>query len=339
MEQTLRVCVFGVTGYTGTELLRLLSLHPGVRISSLVSSSHAGKKLGDLLPSLPDSLRDKRLEDSPSEDFDLAFLCLPHEVSRDLVPKLLEMGKKVIDLSGAYRISSSEAYIQYYGWEHPYPHLLKEAVYGLPEIFRESIRNARLVANPGCYPTAALLAIYPLMKEGFFPEWVVVDAISGVSGAGRKTSQQFHFPEMTENAFPYSVLKHRHTPEMEDVIFRLTGKRVSLRFTPRVVPMSRGMMVTVYMGGADASWIEVFRDTYSSEPFVKVVDEPPMTKHVMGTNMCLAYPVYDARTGILQVITVIDNLGKGASSQAVQNMNCMMGWNEKLGLDLLPLFP
>ncbi len=336
MEQALRVCIFGATGYTGVELLRLLLNHPHVRITSLTSQTYAGKKLRQVLPFVDPDLT---LEEEPSEDFDLAFLCLPHEASLELVPKLLKQGKKVIDLSGAYRISKPHAYPEFYRFEHKHPELLKRAVYGLPEVFREDIKRAELIANPGCYPTATILALYPLLKEGILTDKVFVDGVSGVSGAGRKTAQRFHFPEMTESAFAYSVDKHRHTPEMEDVIKRISGRDVRVRFTPKVVPMSRGMVCTITVECERLDLWELYTETYKKEPFVRVLREPPMTKHVLGTNLCMLYPHYDERLGLAVVVGVIDNLGKGASSQAVQNMNILMGIGEDTALKDLPLFP
>jgi len=340
VEQTLKVALYGVTGYTGAELLRNLIRHPGVRITSLVSSSAVGRTLGEVLPSLSSSsLSSKRLVPEPEEEFDLAFLCLPHEVSLSAVPPLLAGGKKVIDLSGAYRIKDPEVYPSFYGFSHGEPDLLKKAVYGLPEIFREKIRTADLVANPGCYPTATLLALYPLLREGVELESVVIHALSGVSGAGRQTKQHFHFPEMAENCFPYALDKHRHTPEIEDVIERVSGVRPKVRFTPVVVPLVRGMLVTVYVRTRKRDLRELYTRTYANEPFVRIADNPPMTKWVLGTNLCLLYPCYDDRTAMAVIVSVIDNLGKGASLQAIQNMNLMFGFEETLSLPKEGLFP
>ena len=340
MEQEIKVCVYGATGYTGAELLRILLEHPYVKIVSLTSQSYAGKRLSEVFPSfLPTSLGSMFLTTEPEEDFDIAFLCLPHETSLELVPELLKRNKRVIDLSGAYRILDSSKYPEYYGFEHTHPELLDKAVYGLPELFRESIKTAQLVANPGCYPTATLLALYPLLKEGIELDFVIVDALSGVSGAGRKTSQKFHYPEMEGDTFAYSVEKHRHTPEMEDVIQRVYGKGVKLRFTPHVIPAVRGMMAKVYTRCEELDFVSLYKETYEGEPFVFISQEPPHLKHVVGTNYCLLYLHYHRETSILEVISVIDNLGKGASSQAVQNFNLMMGFEETLALKGLATFP
>jgi len=339
VEQALKVCIYGATGYTGAELIRALSQHPAVKITSLVSSSSAGKKVKDVLPHLSPILGGRTLVSEPEEEYDLAFLCLPHEASMELVPKLLEEEKKIVDLSGAYRIRDKKSYEEFYGFNHTHPELLSQAVYGLPELFREEIKKAMLVANPGCYPTATLLALYPLLKEGIEFEEIVVHALSGVSGAGRKTRQHFHYPEMEESFFAYSVEKHRHTPEMEDAVRRLTGRELKIRFTPVVVPASRGMLSTLYVKIPPTDLRELYSETYRGEEFVHIVDEPPKTKWVLGTNLCLIYPSYDERTSTAVIISAIDNLGKGASLQAVQNMNLLFGFEEGLSLPKTPLFP
>ncbi len=339
MEQTLRVSIFGATGYTASELLRGLSFHPTVRVVNLISSSNAGKRVSEVLPYLAPTYGDLFMVSEPQEDYELAFLCLPHEASLELVPNLLEEGKRVVDLSGAYRIRNLEAYPVFYGFEHPYPEILRASVYGLPEVFREDIADASLVANPGCYPTATILALYPLLKERINFDEVIVHALSGISGAGRKTRQHFHFPEMEENFFAYSVEKHRHRPEIEDIIRRISGNDIKVRFTPTVVPASRGMMVTLYIKAEPANLKELYKETYRKERFVFVCDSPPMTKWVLGTNFCYIYPTYDERTETAIVISVIDNLGKGASLQAIQNMNLILGLEEDLGVPNHPVFP
>ncbi len=335
----IRVAVYGATGYTGVELLRYLYKHPEIKIVAIVSSTKAGRRLSEVLPStitLP--YGSMELVSEPGEDYDLAFLCLPHEVSLELAPRLLKEGKRVIDLSGAYRIKESERYPEYYGFEHTHVDLLNRAVYGLPEIFRDRIKGAELIANPGCYPTATLLALYPLTIDGIEFSEVVVHALSGISGAGRKPKQSFHYPEMEGGFFSYSVGKHRHTPEMESVLGELSGRHIKLRFTPTVVPTSRGMLSTAYVKtGKDLS--SIYRDTYSAETFIKVIDTPPNPKWVLGTNFCLLYATYDSRTGYMVIQSAIDNLGKGASSQAVQNVNIMFGFEESTSLEVPSIFP
>jgi N-acetyl-gamma-glutamyl-phosphate reductase len=338
-QEIIKVAIYGATGYTGAELLRLLQNHPKVRVSALISQSYAGKRLREVFPFFYGELGNLPLTEEPKEDYEVAFLCLPHESSLELVPRLLEEGKKVIDLSGAYRLKDPSLYPYYYSFEHKYPELLERAVYGMPEIYRERIKATSLVANPGCYPTSVLLAIYPLLKEGIKIEKIVITSLSGVSGAGRKPAQHFHFPEMFGDFFAYSLEKHRHVPEMEGVIKDLFGMNVPVRFSPVVVPTSRGMLSSVSVFCEKVEPRELYMETYKEEPFVKVASEPPHTKWVVGTNLCFVYPIWEHRVGCLQVVSVIDNLGKGASSQAIQNFNLMMGFEETIGLNLSPNFP
>ena len=340
MEQKIKVAIFGVTGYTGIELLRILSSHKNVSIDSFVSSSHKGKRLSDVLPtSLCNKYAGYIFKGELDEKPDLAFLCTPHEFSLTEVPKLIKENVKVIDLSGAYRIKKVELYQEYYNFMHEFKEILEISVYGLPEIFREEIRRAKLVANPGCYPTATLLAIYPFIKANIKVDRVIVHAVSGVSGAGRKMKQVFHFPEMEGNSFIYSPLKHRHVPEMEDVLERL-GAKVKIRFTPSVIPVSRGMISTVYIQDVEdkINVYELFYETYREEKFIFVKREPVPISWVRSTNYVFITPLYDERTDTYIIISVIDNLGKGASSQAVQNMNIMLGYDESEGILGGPLF-
>jgi N-acetyl-gamma-glutamyl-phosphate reductase len=338
-QEIIKVAIYGATGYTAAELLRLLQNHPKVKVSALISQSHAGKRLREVFPFFYGELGNLPLTEEPKEDYEVAFLCLPHESSLELVPRLLEEGKKVIDLSGAYRLKDPSLYPYYYSFEHKYPELLEKAVYGLPEIYRERIKATSLIANPGCYPTSVLLAIYPLLKEGIKIEKIVITSLSGVSGAGRKPTQHFHFPEMFGDFFAYSLEKHRHVPEMEGVIKDLCGMNVPVRFSPIVVPTSRGMLSSISVFCEKIEPRELYVETYKEEPFVKVASEPPHTRWVVGTNLCFVYPMWEHRVGCLQVVSVIDNLGKGASSQAIQNFNLMMGFEETMGLDLSPNFP
>jgi N-acetyl-gamma-glutamyl-phosphate reductase len=338
-QEIIKVAIYGATGYTGAELLRLLQNHPKVKVSTLISQSHAGKRLREVFPFFYGEFGNLPLTEEPQDDYEVAFLCLPHESSLELVPRLLEEGKKVIDLSGAYRLKDPSLYPYYYSFEHKYPELLERAVYGLPEIYRERIKGASLIANPGCYPTSVLLAIYPLLKEAIKIEKIVITSLSGVSGAGRKPAQHFHFPEMFGDFFAYSLEKHRHVPEMEGVIKDLCGMNVPVRFSPVVVPTSRGMLSSISVFCERVEPRELYVETYKKEPFVKVASEPPHTRWVVGTNLCFVYPIWEHRVGCLQVVSVVDNLGKGASSQAIQNFNLMMGFEETMGLDLSPNFP
>ncbi len=330
-----KVGIFGATGYTGLELIRILENHPLLEIVYLGSTSSAGRKLGEVFPFLEMSkYSDLLMEDYESfPEMDLAFLALPHEVSMEMAPKLLQKGIRVVDLSGAYRFRDLKEFKTFYGFEHKYPDLLEEAVYGLPEIFREKIKRAKLVANPGCYPTATLLALYPLLKENLLEDdVVVVNGLSGVSGAGRSLKRQFHFPEMVNNMFAYKVVGHRHTPEMEFIASSVLGRPLKVRFTPTVVPIDRGMLSVVQVRVRESELLDLYRETYKKETFVRVVESPPSSKETANTNYCFVYPSYDKRSGYAVVVSAIDNLVKGASGQAVQNANLMLGLKEEGGL-------
>lgn len=340
-KEKTKVGILGATGYTGLELLKILLNHPSLEVSYLGSISNKGRKVKEIFPFLEKfyigNLEFQDYENIPP-NVKLLFLALPHEVSMEIAPKLLEKGYKVIDLSGAYRFRDLEAFKTFYGFEHKYPHLLKEAVYGLPEFFRDKIKKAKLVANPGCYPTATLLALLPLLKEAkdsLKDTTVVVHALSGVSGAGRGLKQHFHFPEMTNNMFTYKVTGHRHIPEMEFIANEVSSLSVKVRFTPTVVPIDRGMLSTVYVRTKKFPIKELYREFYRNEYFVQIVDTPPGSKLVANTNFCFIYPTYDERTETAVVVSAIDNLVKGASGQAVQNANLMLGLEEKAGLENL----
>ena len=334
-----KVAILGATGYTGLELIRILINHPSLEIHFLGSTRYNGKKLKEVFPFLEGysigNLILKSYEALPKE-IDIVFLALPHEVSMEKAKELIEEGFKVIDLSGAYRFADILSFKKFYGFEHKYPHLLEKAVYGLPEIFRSQIKKADLLANPGCYPTASLLALYPILKnaKGYLLDSnIIIQGLSGVSGAGRGLKQHFHFPEMTNNLFHYKVINHRHIPEMEYIAKLLTREDIKIRFTPTVVPIDRGMICTVYIKMKKIELMELFVETYRNEPFIKILREPPQTKWVNYTNFCLLYPVYDERTSTAVIISAIDNLIKGASGQAVQNANLILGLKETEGLD------
>jgi len=326
----MKISIVGASGYTGVELLRGLLLYPDITVVQIVSRQYGNLKLKELFPHFSKTRFEDLVFDSEVDtgSADFYFLCLPHEPSVQLVKELVDRGKKVIDLSAAYRIHNTESYIRYYGFEHRYPQLLEKAVYGLPEIFREDIRQAQVVANPGCYPTATLLALYPSIKEKVLDgSTVVVNALSGISGAGRGLKQQFHYPEAFGNAYAYSPTEHRHTPEMEDVVKRVSDMELKIRFTPHIIPVSRGMVSTVVFNTKlkKEDLVELYRLEYRYEPFIRITDNPPHIKNVIGSNFCDIYVDYDSRTGQAVVISVIDNLGKGASTQALQNFNLMTG--------------
>ncbi|RJP27457.1 MAG: N-acetyl-gamma-glutamyl-phosphate reductase [Actinobacteria bacterium] len=341
--------IIGASGYTGAELLRILDGHPEVETAYVTAHTYAGKMVVDLYPHL------HRYAETLFSTFDareaiasagIHFVALPHGESMQVVPQLLEGGAKVIDLSADYRLSHAGEYKQWYDLEHTSPHLLEDAVYGLPEMNGERIVDARLVAVPGCYPTAALLALAPPAKAGLVGiEGVVVDAKSGISGAGRSLSLAAHFAQADESVKPYNVGAHRHTPEMEEVLSSLAGEKTQVVFTPHLVPMSRGILATCYMRVGtevdDAEIERIYGEYYAGCPFVILLGSGvfPETKAVSGSNYCHIGWNLDSQRRMLTVAAAIDNLVKGASGQAVQCMNLMQGWSEDAGLEAMGIFP
>jgi len=339
---SVKVGVVGASGYTGAELLRLLLNHPRAKVEAITSRSYRGIKLSKVYPHfLATPISELTFEEFSPELFkscDAVFCCLPHRKAYPIVKELLSQNPnlKVIDFSADFRFSDVKKYEEVYKTEHTAKELLKEAVYGLPEINREKIRGARLVANPGCYPTSVILALYPAVKEDLldksFP--VIADSKSGVSGAGRKESLGLIFCEVDSDFKAYSVENHRHAPEIAEKL-----SLESVRFTPHLVPMKRGILSTVYFK-TEASLEELkalYKEFYKNEPFVRLLTEPPRTSQVSGTNFCDIYLTEDRELGIKIAISAIDNLGKGASGQAVQNMNIMFGLPEWEGLKLSAL--
>jgi N-acetyl-gamma-glutamyl-phosphate reductase len=344
----IRALIFGATGYTGVELIRILSSHPQVTIEGGSSRQWAGKKASEVFPFVHGNRdfvlsRSEDLLDRPQAD--AAFLALPHGESAAHIRPLLEAGLKVVDLSADSRIKDPEIYQQWYG-PHKDTEILERAVYGLPEIHREAIRGADLVANPGCYPTGAILGSAPLVgRSDLCTDTIVVDSKSGISGAGRGAKLTTSFCEAGEGFGPYGVLGHRHIPEMEQELSKLAGKPITVRFTPHLIPASRGMISTIYVRRKGKVTAQELRKDYESyyrnEPFllVRPGGAYPNTAHVRGSNMCHLSIEVDERTGWVIVVTALDNLVKGASGEAVQNLNLMMGIEETAGLDGLPMFP
>jgi N-acetyl-gamma-glutamyl-phosphate reductase len=334
----IRVAILGASGYSALELIRLLLRHPEVEITALTTRQAEPRPLGAVHPSLSGRL-DLALEnlsvDAVAERADAVFCCLPHGASAAAVARLVPAGKRVIDLSADYRLHDAATYAKWYGLEHADPARLAEAVYGLPELYRDRIKRATLVANPGCYPTAAVLAVAPLLEAGVIsPQGIIVDAKSGVSGAGREPKPHLHFPECNESVAAYGVGTHRHTPEIDQVLGDAAGEPVAIVFTPHLVPMDRGILSTCYAlprsDLASDGVLSLLRDRYADEPFVRVVDGLPSTKQVAGTNYCdLTARVVRGR---IIVISTIDNLIKGASGAAVQNFNLMHGFAETTAL-------
>ncbi|HLV10791.1 MAG TPA: N-acetyl-gamma-glutamyl-phosphate reductase [Halanaerobiales bacterium] len=341
----IKVSVIGATGYTGIELLRLLRQHKEVEVKKLVSRSNPGKRLKDIYPQFPDDnnlLSKYNIEEL--KESDLVFTALPHGVSQDYVSELYNNEIRVIDFSGDYRYRDVSIYENWYGIEHKYPEIAREAVYGLVELNREMLREARLVANPGCYPTASLLGLLPLLKKGLLDEeFIVIDAKSGVSGAGKAVKEAFIFNEVASSIKAYGINSHRHTSEIEAVIADLFKKSI-ISFTPHLIPVKRGILATIYTKLREKieiqDLIKIYKQFYPEGGFVKILTEGvPETKYVAGSNYCYLTLKIDKRTGRLVIISAIDNLLKGASGQAVQAMNVMFGLPEKTGLKGTALFP
>ena len=344
----IRIGIVGASGYTGVELARLLCNCPDVKLTVATSRQYKGKKLAEVYPNLA-GMVDIVCEDLQSEELveraDLFFTAVPHQTAMAIVPDLLQADKKVVDLSADFRIHDASVYEKWYQ-KHTAQEYLAEAVYGLPELHRQDIAQARLVANPGCYPTSVILGLAPLLQDGLIdPETIIVDAKSGASGAGRAAQTGTLFCEVTEGFKAYKVAAHRHTPEMEQEISELCKKQVAISFTPHLLPMSRGILSTIYarLGEpvTDDELNDLYRSFYKNEPFVRVSERGvfPATQFVRGSNFCdLGFKI-DSRTGRIIVLAAIDNLVKGAAGQAVQNMNLMCGLPETRGLLGVPLFP
>lgn len=341
-----KIGIIGATGYTGSELVRLLAHHNDVTIEIVTSESHAGKKISDIHPHLF-GLADIKLQpvkEIASYDLDLVFLALPHGVSMSFVEEHGLDKFVIIDLSGDFRLPGRELYEKWYHKDHTAAQYMDQAVFGLPELFRDKIRNARLVANPGCYPTSAILALAPLIKHKFVdPKGIIIDSKSGVTGAGAKAKQGTHFPDLFGNFSAYSLLNHRHSPEIESTLEKYSGFSTEVLFTPHLLPIDRGILTTTYSTprkSVSAELVEeLFLSTYEKEHFVRVVDRPPAIKHIRGSNYCDIYATYDERTQKIITVSTIDNLVKGAAGQAVQNMNIIFGLIEMTGLRHIPLNP
>lgn len=347
------VAVVGASGYSGEELVRLLLAHPHVELAAVTSRQYAGQTLAQVFPKFANHPRARSLRfsepnvDALAKAAEVVFLALPHGVASEYAPALLKLGARVIDLSADFRLRSAAVYKEFYAHEHPAPELLTEAVYGLPEIYRQKIRQATLIASPGCYPTSILLPILPLLKAGLVKSTgIIADSLSGVSGAGRKAELDYLFVECNESVRPYGVPKHRHLSEIEQELSLAARTPVTIQFTPHLIPVNRGILTTIYLAPekhfADAKAMNelgervaaCYREAYGNEPFVRLLDGAalPDTKNVAGTNVIEIAWRLDPRTGRLLVMSAEDNLVKGASGQAVQSMNIMWGFAETAGL-------
>ncbi|MCC6492857.1 MAG: N-acetyl-gamma-glutamyl-phosphate reductase [Pirellulales bacterium] len=333
-----RIAVLGATGYAARELIRLLLAHPQAQITALTTRSNDQPALGDVHPTLRGRL-DLKVENldatAISQRADCVFSALPHAASAEIIVELLAAGARVVDLSADYRLNDPAAYKKWYDHDHPDPSRLAETVYGLPELYRERIPGSQLVANPGCYPTSAILPLAPLLRErAILPAGIIIDSKSGVSGAGRTAKAHLHFPECNEAVSAYGVGSHRHTPEIDQVLSDFADVQTAVTFTPHLIPMDRGILSTSYATLSQdcdaAALLAILRRQYANEPFVRIVDGLPSTKDVVGTNYCdITVRVVHGRA---VAVSVLDNLIKGAAGAAVQNFNLMYGFDETTAL-------
>jgi N-acetyl-gamma-glutamyl-phosphate reductase len=346
-SETVRVGVLGASGYTGSEIIRLLATHPIFKVTMMTADRKAGQSLGSVFPhlitqDLPDMVA---VKDADFSKVDAVFCCLPHGTTQEIIAAL-PRDLKVVDLSADFRLRNTDTYEEWYNGPHRAPELQTEAVYGLTEIYREEVRAARLVANPGCYPTSIQLPLIPLLKAGLIEkENIIINANSGVSGAGRGAKEANLYTEIAEGVHAYGITRHRHVPEIEQGLVDAVGSEVTISFTPNLMPMSRGMMSTMFVQMKQGVTVDDLRkhlvERFADEEFVKVLDKglAPHTRHVRGSNYCLMNVFEDRISGRAIIISVIDNLVKGASGQALQNLNLMMGYPEECGLLQQPLFP
>ena len=350
---TRKIGIVGASGYSGEELVRLMLLHPHAELAAVTSRQYAGQTVAQVFPKFSQYARAKELRFSDpnaellAKQCDIVFLALPHGVAAEFAVPLVNAGVRVIDLSADFRLKSAETYKEFYAHDHPAPELLAKSVYGLPEIYRDKIKDALLVASPGCYPTSIIVPLAPLLQAKLIkPESIIADSLSGVSGAGRKAELDYLFVECNESVRPYGVPKHRHLSEIEQELSLAAGEKIKIQFTPHLIPVNRGILTTIYAAPAKhfltpdemaalAKQIEeIFRAAYTNEPFVRLLEGKslPDTKNVVGTNVIEFAWRLDPRTGRLIVMSAEDNIVKGASGQAVQSLNVMCGWAETAGL-------
>jgi len=347
VNSEVRIAILGASGYTGAELLRLLASHPAARIMALTAERQAGKPIGSVFPhlagrALPDLIK---IGEVDWTEIDLVFCCLPHGTTQEVIAAL-PAHLRIVDLSADFRLADIETYAQWYGHAHRAPELQTGAVYGLTELAREAVAKARLVANPGCYPTSAQVPLIPLLRAGAISATdIIIDAKSGTTGAGREPKQGSLFCEVTDGIAAYGIASHRHAPEIEQGLSEASGQAVMITFTPHLMPMNRGILSSIYVKLEAGKTIDdlrsILEETYRDEPFIRILPagSVPATHHVRGSNLCLIGLAADRVPGRAILICAIDNLVKGASGQAVQNMNVMFGFEETTGLRQEPLFP
>lgn len=345
----MKVAIVGATGYGGAELIRILQQHPEVALLSYHSSSHQGESMIERYPHFQ-SVSEMDLEgidvEQIAQDADVVFMATPSGVSAELVPSFINKGARVIDLSGDFRLKDTQEYEKWYKKKAPDETILESAVYGLPEWLETDVTKTQLISNPGCYPTAALLGLAPLVKSELInPNSIIIDAKTGLSGAGKNPTSVTHFTEMNDNLKVYNVLEHQHTPEIEQVLTGWNPNTGPVTFGTHLIPMTRGIMTTIYADAptdiSAANLSDLYNELYKDSYFVRIRKHGtyPSTKEVYGSNFCDMSVAYDERTNRIMVVSVIDNLVKGASGQAVQNMNRMFGMNEKTGLTFAPVYP
>ena len=343
--------IVGATGYAGQQLLWILNNHKEVKVEFISSHSFAGENIGNIYKNYKKYFEKKliSLEEIKEnlDKIDVLFLALPHGLSEKLTKKALENNVKVIDLGADFRLDDSEIYEKWYKVKHNYPEISKNAVYGLPELYKEKIKNTKVVASPGCYPTSAILGVAPLLKNGIIDtKKIVVDSKSGVSGAGRSAKLDLIYAEVNENFKAYNVLKHRHTPEIKQEMDKLANGNINLVFTPHLLPINRGILSTIYLDVKDEfkeslteeKIYEIYNEFYKNEYFVRVTKDLPEIKNVKNSNICEIGVRYDEEFGNIVVVSAIDNLIKGAGGQAVQSMNILFGFEENEGLEFLSMY-
>ena len=346
----IKIGIVGASGYSGSELLRFLVNHPGeLQVALCTSETYAGQCIDSVLPNLRGFLSSKFEAlnlDSLKDRVDVVVLAVPHKVAMSFVPQILAQGLRVVDFSADYRLEDAKTYEAWYHVEHTSTSLMSKSVYGLPERYRDCIRSAQLVANPGCYPTSAILAAMPFVKHGIVElDSIIVDSKSGISGAGPKPSENTHYANRESNFIAYNIGVHRHTPEIEQELSAVTSEPVRVTFTPHLVPMTRGILSTVYMRLTEdistEEALDIYAKFYAHEPFVRVLPTGtyPQTKAVLGSNYCDVGVEVDARTRRIVAMAVIDNLGKGAAGAVVQNLNLMFGFKETDGLKVPGMMP
>ncbi len=340
---TYRVGIINVTGFAGMEAARLLWKHPEARIASITGRSLAGQRLGEAFPHLA-VYGDMRISGEIEGDVDIVMSAMPTAASAEACAPFIRAGVPVIDIAADFRLKDPKSFERWMGQPHPAPELLPQAVYGLPELYRETIRESKLVANPGCYPAASILAAAPAFKAGIVKGPVIVDAKSGISGAGRGTGGSYGYSEVNEDVSAYKIANHNHQPEIAQELAAITlGEAPSVTFVPHLVPMTRGIHATCYAPlTKDITQAEVddlYREFYRDAPFTALSATPPHTKHTQGNNMCIVHTKVDRENGMLVAVGVLDNLVKGAAGQAIENMNLMLGLPQEAGLDLPAVYP